>query len=144
MTAGTLYWIRVGDFGATVDQGLFNITITPPVALSFSSPFGVGSVQVNITCGTPNGYYFFVPTVQSQISSPAWFFGLSLPLQEVLDLFNTGPPFRGTFNAAGSLTVGPISNLPSALTIYSVVLNFGTSGYLYPVSLTNVVTYTVP
>jgi hypothetical protein len=142
LNAGTTYFIRVGDFGTTVNQGTFNVTIIPHFTLAFSSP-GPGCVQVNMDCGTPNGNYFFAVTT-FQGTMPGYFFGLDIPFQELVNEFNAGPPFTGMLNAAGSAQLGPICGAPSGLTLNAVALDFGLGGYNIPVEASNVVSFTIP
>jgi hypothetical protein len=140
LVAGQTYFIRVGDFGTTIDQGTFNLTVTSQLSLFISSP-APGCAQVNINCGTPNGNYFFVATAY-QGAFPGYFFGLDIPFQEVVNLFNAGAPWKGTFNGSGNAQIGPVCGLPAGVTVNAVALDFGTNGYSIPQASSNVVTFT--
>src|SRR6185503_6325387 len=59
VTAGQTYLIRAASWAAGA-TGSFTIDIAPGagMALAFSSPFGAGSIQVNMSGGPQNGGYF--------------------------------------------------------------------------------------
>ena len=112
-----------GDDFASSHGVIDSITFTTgqtPCALVFSSPFGPGSVMmVHSPCQASIGRSYFTPVDLTAGAFPAgWFFGLDMPLPELLTLFNVGAPFTGNFDAVGGATTrdwtpsGPLRSEP--------------------------------
>jgi hypothetical protein len=146
LIGGNVYTIRVADYSAaatSVDQGTFYLTITPKFEMAMSSPFGPGSIQIDLTNGPINGNYFLGVTLTQGLFPNGWFFGLDIGLQEVTNLVNLGYPFVGPLGATGGATIGPISGVPNGLTVYAVALGFN-SGLGSPNVVTPAMSYVVP
>jgi hypothetical protein len=126
--AGATYYIRVASWSA-ITVGTFTVTVTPPspgtsgMSLIYSYPFGPGSLQLDICNGPLFGNYFLAVTFNQGAFPSGWFYGLDLFPAELANLINLGAPFLGQLDpSCGAFALGPFSNLPSGLQIYSVVL----------------------
>jgi hypothetical protein len=133
------------DSGSTLDFVLVPILPEPPSCpLVFSSPFGPGSLQMdNAPCAGVAGQIYFTAITLAPGNFPnGWYFGLDIPLPELVNQFVTGYPFVGTLDAAGASTFGPIVGVPSGLQLWAVTAHyspaFATLGSRVPV------TYLVP
>ena len=93
----------------------------------------------------PGGTYFFAATLNPGAFPAGWFFGIDITLQEIVNEVNAGPPFVGTLDALGHVTIGPVCGLPAGLTIYSVGLLFPAgSGLGVPSAATDPRCFAVP
>jgi hypothetical protein len=124
--------------------------LPPPAALVFSSPLGMGSLQVNLSGLNPGGTYFLAVTLNPP---PGWFFGINIGLQELANEINGGFPFTGPLTAdtpclggGGAAQIGPFPGLPSGLTLYAVGLGLagGVTGPVTIGEVTPATSYTVP
>ena len=123
----------------------------PPAALVLSSPFGPGSIQVNLSGLNPGGFFLLAVTLNPP---PGWFFGINIGVQELADEINGGFPFSGplTFDTpclggGGAAQIGPFPGLPSGLVLYMVGLGLAGGGLAGPVTIgevTPATTFTVP
>jgi hypothetical protein len=108
--------------------------------LGFTSPYGMGSIQVNLGGLQINGTYFLAITLAPGVFPNGWFLGLDIDLQGLLFQLSFGPPFLGSTGGCGGATIGPISGAPSGLPVYAVAVGaigpgLGTvTGYTPPVS----------
>jgi hypothetical protein len=144
MVAGQTYYVRVAEYSATsIDQGTFYLTVTPKFELAFTSPFGPGSLQVDLTNGPSNGNYYLPVTLTPGAFPNGWCFGLDIGISEISYQVSLGFPFVGTLNAGGGATIGPIGSVPPGLTIYAVGLGFN-SGLGVPNVSTTPTSYVVP
>lgn len=145
-TAGVQYRIRAAAFSPS-NTGLFpiNVTLGNGLGLVMSSPFGPGSIQVSIAGGLPLGTYFLGVTFFAGAYPNGWLFGVDLPLAELQNLLNVGPPFLGTLGVCGDLTIGPFGGVGSlsGVPIYAVVLVMP-PGSSIPTAHSAPVTYTIP
>ena len=117
--------------------------VTP--ALAFSSPGGVGCLQVNLSGLPAGGTYFIAATLNPP---PGWLYGINISFPELVSQINAGFPFWGplsTGGCAGAAQVGPFCFLPSGLTLYAVGLGLPGVGINSPVTAhTPAVTFTIP
>jgi hypothetical protein len=146
LIGGNTYYIRVAEYSVattSVDQGSFYLTITPKFELAFSSPFGAGSIQIDLTNGPPNGNYYFAVTLAQGLFPNGWIYGLDIGLSDIVSQVNSGYPFVGSLNAGGGTTIGPISGAPNGLTVYAVGLGFN-SGLGTPDVHTQALSYVIP
>jgi hypothetical protein len=142
-------WNGGDDFAAShgaVDAVSFQ-TGTPGCALSFTSPAGPGSVMMdNTPCPSSVGLIYFTPVDATAGTFPTgWFFGIDMPIADLLSLFLVGPPFTGAFDAAGASTTGVIGPIPSisGLTLYAVTTEW-TPGWAGFVQFRLATSYTIP
>lgn len=133
-----------GGFGNTEDYTIITGG-TPNCWLSFSSPFGPGSIQMdNTPCAAVAGAdYINAVTLTPGVFPTGWFFGLDISFGALLSEFNTGYPFTGTLDGAGASSFVIPSGVPSGLQIWAVSAQFapGFGPFLYS---RPAVTYTVP
>jgi hypothetical protein len=128
---------------AAVPDGLI-LSLFPPMLLDFSSPFGPGSIQIDLNAGPPLGTYFMCATLNAGTFPNGFFFGISPSFQEVVSQANGGWPFVSTLDGAGHTTIGPFSGLPTGLAVYAVVLGFDTPLLDFPSARSAAKTYTIP
>lgn len=141
LIGGNPYWIRVAA-GFSGNTSTFNLNISTGFALTFSSPLGPGSLQMDVA-GPPNGAYYAAITLNQGNYPNGWFLGLDIPLLEIVAEVNFGYPFTGGFDACGNaITLGPIAGLPP-LTFYSVLLA-STPGSPIPDQIGQAQSYTIP
>ena len=114
-----------------------------PFTLTFSSPNGPGSIQVNICGGSPNGAYQIFASLVAGAFPNGWLHGLDISFQDVQNQINAAP-FFGGLDSNGAAQIGPTGagSLPSGLTIYSLVFNIPPSSI--PTIHTAVQAYTIP
>jgi hypothetical protein len=96
------------------------ITSSTVPTLTFSSPFGFGSIQADMGNLPPFGNYFFAVTFYAGAYPNGWLYGLDIPLSELSFLINFGYPFFGPADGCGSATIGPAAGLPSGLQLYAM------------------------
>jgi hypothetical protein len=143
LVGGVPVYIRVGSTSATV-AGTFYLNITRIFAVAFSSPFGPGSLQFDISAGPANGTYYLAISLNAGAFPNGWLYGVDIWIQEVLDELATGYPFVGPLNANGDSVFGPIAGIPAGLTIYAVGIGFAGAVVDFPVANTAPKTYTIP
>jgi hypothetical protein len=112
---------------------------------TFTSPFGAGSVMMtNTACPPLANTAFFTAISLSQGAFPnGWWFGVDLPLPQLLNLFTLGPPFTGTLNGVGSSASPAFSGLPPGLTLWAVTTEWS-PGYGAFFHSRPAVVYTIP
>jgi hypothetical protein len=120
------------------------LSLFAPMQLAFTSPFGPGSIQVDIDNGPSSGTYFLCATLNAGNFPNGYFFGIVPSLQEVLNEANGGWPFLAGLDALGHATIGPITGVPNGLTVYAVALGFDSPALDYPHQRSAPKTYTVP
>ena len=108
-------------------------TVTPvgALGLTFSSPLGAGSLQVDITSTLPYGTYFMAITFHAGLYPYGWFAGgLDIPLDELFAEYSAGFPFVGSLDSCGATTIGPFTGLTglSGIPFYSVTLGTPAGG----------------
>jgi hypothetical protein len=106
VSAGELYYVRVaghamGQFGA-FELAILN---TPDYQMIMDQPSGPLSYRVRTLGGTANDRYFWVLSADpanmgAGLGTGGWF-GLHIPLQEVLNQYFFGYPFVGLLDANG-------------------------------------------
>jgi hypothetical protein len=143
LVGGSPVYVRVGSTSAST-TGTFYLTVSRIFTLTFSSPFGPGSIQFNLAGGPQGGSYFLPVSLVAGAFPSGWLFGVDIPIQELLNQLAIGYPFTGPLNAAGDTTFGPIAGVPSGLTIFSVGLGFPGGVIDFPIANTVPITYTVP
>jgi hypothetical protein len=97
-------------------------------ALSFSTPFGPGSIRVQNSGGGAGNAYWTAATLDAGSFPNGWFFGVDISAAEILGEIATGAPFSGTLNASGASTFTIPSGVPPGLHIYAVSLQFANEG----------------
>jgi hypothetical protein len=145
-TAGVQYLIRVASWSPGNPATFFiNFSVGAGLTLAFSSPFGPGSIQIDLADGPPLGTYFLALTFVAGAFPSGWLFGVDLPLAELQGLLNTGAPFVGALGACGQLTIGPFGGVGflSGIPIYAVALGLP-SGSPVPTVHSPPVTHTIP
>jgi hypothetical protein len=151
--SATVGWIKGSNPIGQNTQFSFNtasipdatvLSIFPPMLLTMTSPFGPGSIQIDISNGPGSGTYFFCVTFNAGAFPLGYFFGIEPSIQEIVSQASTGFPFVGPLDPAGAFTLGPIAGAPSGLTIYSVALGFDTAILDVPSLKSAPNVYTIP
>jgi hypothetical protein len=139
--AGGLYYVSVGGKGTTTGPFTLRVDLVPVMTLAFFD-LGPGTLGYHVT-GPPLGTYFTAVSLTAGAFPFGWFYGIDLPLSDIVALYNAGPPFVGLLSVCGQATVGPFGGLPSGLTAYAVALGFA-AGAPLPGYASNPATATVP
>jgi hypothetical protein len=125
-----LFWVTVPtpcdpggvpEFFGNVED--YTVSSGGAFTLTFSSPLGAGSIQMDIANGPGSGGYLAAITLNAGAYPSGWFFGVDIPIAELGAEINLGFPFVGPLDGAGNITVGPFTGLP-AITLYGVALGF--------------------
>lgn len=121
-SAGGIYYVSVG--GKLGGGGSFSLRVdlVPVMTLAFFYS-GPGTIGYYVT-GPPSGSFFTAVAMIPGAFPFGWFYGIDLPLADLVTEFNFGPPFVGSFSPCGLATMGPFGALPPGLTIYAVALGF--------------------
>jgi hypothetical protein len=114
-------------------------------AVTTSSPFGLGSLQLDWTGGFPcfGGTYFLAVTLVPGAYPSGWFYGLDISFPQLGAELAQGFPFLGPLSTTGTATVGPFFGLPSGLQFWAVCLGVPVNGP-FPTAFTPPFTYVVP
>ena len=118
----------------------------PPPALAcsltFSSPLGPGSLQIDIA-GCAGANFITAISFDAGTFPTGWFHGVDIAppalLAEITPLW-ANIPFTGLLSG-GSFTFGPIAGVPSGLQIYAVTVTFTPPWYA---DSSAPVTYVIP
>jgi hypothetical protein len=121
-SAGGLYYVSVGGKLTTTGPFTLRVDLVPVMTLSFFNS-GSGTIGYHVG-GPPLGTYFMAATLTAGSFPFGWFYGIDLPLADIVSLYNTGAPFVGSLSMCGQATVGPFFGLPTGLTVYGVALGF--------------------
>jgi hypothetical protein len=143
LTAGVPIWIRVASYAST-GTGNFNLNINQVYAVAWSSPFGPGSVQFNLSGGPQNGTFFHAITLAPGAYPNGWFYGIDLTFPEIINEISLGFPFVGGLDGCGGAQFGPISGVPAGLTVYSVAVASPGAALSLPTHHSAAVTYVIP
>jgi hypothetical protein len=127
-TAGGLYYVSVGGKLTTTGPFTLRVDLVPVTTLSFFN-VGPGTLGYHVT-GPSLGTYFTAVSLTAGAFPFGWFYGIDLPLADIVLEFNAGSPFVGTLSLCGHATVGPFGGLPSGLTAYAVSLGFAVGSQL--------------
>jgi hypothetical protein len=124
---GQTYLLRLGGFNAA--SGSTSLIVSAPFQASFLTP-SPGELSLCVGSGTPFAPCFVAITAFQGDFPSGSFFGLDIPLTDVLTQLLAGPPFVSLLDGTGSVLHGPFNNLPSGLTLYGVALDdFATPGF---------------
>jgi hypothetical protein len=144
-----------GPYGPCPTSSMFGFgeiedytVLTPGVApchLAFSSPFGPGSIQMDNTPCAPVAFadYINAITLAAGTYPNGWFFGLDIGWNQLVGEFQSGYPFSGTLDAAGSSTFLLPGGAPSGLQLWAVSVQFA-PGFGQFLLARPPVTYTIP
>jgi hypothetical protein len=121
------FWLALGGYQGL--NGSFVVRFAPANLMNLYFPSnGPGTLGFAISAGPPaGGAYLAVFTANQGAFPNGWFFGLDIPLQELIALMNAGPPFQGPLSVGpcgGAMMAGPFSGLPSGATFYGVAAGF--------------------
>jgi hypothetical protein len=108
---------------------------------SWSSPFGPGSIQYNVCGGSPFGTYQLLATLNQGAFPAGWLYGIDITYPELTSELGAAP-FLGALDGTGSAQIGPLSGLPSGLTVYALTFNIPPGSV--PTVHTDAEAYTVP
>lgn len=144
-------WNGVDNVAAShgaIDNVCFVGCVPPPppnCILFFDSPGGPGSIRMqNTMCPALAGADYLVAITLNQGAYPnGWFYGVDIPFSELVNEYNAGFPFKGTLDAVGASTFGPIGGAPSGLTIYAVTAQFAPGFGVFLTNRTRTA-YTIP
>lgn len=121
-TAGAAYAVSVG--GKNGAFGSFTLAVSQIVVTTLAFfDAGPGSLGYYVT-GPPGGVYFVGMTIAPGAFPFGWFYGLDIPLSDLVAQSAFGPPFTGAFSPCGTATFGPLFGVPSGLTVHAVALGF--------------------
>jgi len=132
--------------GSAPDGTCLTIAKGGPFTATWSSPLGVGSVQLDICNGPPGGSYVLPLTFYAGNFPNGWLNGLAIPIDELNNELGTGFPFVGIslLNGSGAFTLGPFqAGFLSGLTFYSLVYAIP-SGSPVPSAHTPATSYSIP
>jgi len=138
--AGGVYYVSVGGKLTTTGAFTLRVDLVPVMTLNFFHA-GPGTVGYHVS-GPPLGTYFTAVSLTPGAFPFGWFYGIDLPLADIVAEYNAGPPFVGVLSLCGQDTVGPFGGLPSGLTVYAVSLGFAVGSQL-PNFASNPATFTV-
>ncbi|HYC77733.1 MAG TPA: choice-of-anchor X domain-containing protein [Planctomycetota bacterium] len=125
-SAGGLYFIRVAAKTAGT-FGTFNVNVsTGAYTFAFSSPLGAGSIQANVSNGTPFGAYIMALTLAPGVFPNGWLGGLDIPFGDFIAQATAGFPFTGGLDACGGAQIGPFPGLPSGLQLWGTSIDMPT------------------
>jgi hypothetical protein len=149
--ANALRWGTMDNFwfdataSAEVSETLDPFKPPPPCSLQLTSPLGPGSLLVeNTACANAAGQSYFMVATTHQGSYPSgWWFGVDISFADLQGQFYTGYPFTGLLDGAGASSYGPVTGLPSGVTLYAVSLNC-TPGFGLVTSVRTSISYTIP
>jgi trimeric autotransporter adhesin len=139
VVGGTSYMIRVGNFSTTTVGDVF-LTLTYKFSFSMTKPTAT-DVEIKDFAGTPGNIFLNAITLSQGAFPNGWFYGVDIPISELILEANFGPPFFGVLDANGafSITYGGIPFL--GITFYTVAVEFSVGGIF--VQKTDAVAYTI-
>jgi GEVED domain len=143
LTAGVPIWIRVASYSST-STGIFNLNVNQDFIATWSSPFGPGSLQFNLSGGPLGGAYFHAIVLTPGAFPNGWLYGIDITFPEIVNELTIGYPFVGVLNPCGATQFGPIFAVPPGLTIYSVGIGSPGPTLTLPTATTAPVSYTTP
>jgi hypothetical protein len=120
--AGGLYYVAVGGKGTTTGAFTLKVDLVTVMTLSFFD-LGPGTLGYHVS-GPALGTYFMAASLTAGAFPFGWFYGIDLPLADIVTEYNAGPPFVGSLSLCGQATFGPVGGLPPGLTVYAVALGF--------------------
>jgi hypothetical protein len=125
--AGQTYYLRLGGWFS--NTGSTSLIVSAPFHAGFATP-SPGELSLCVDSGTPFAPCFVAITAFQGNFPNGQFFGIDIPLTDVLTQLLAGPPFVSLLDGAGDVLHGPFTGLPSGLTLYGVALeNFATTAY---------------
>jgi hypothetical protein len=125
----------------SIPDGTSLVVSKSAFGLAYSSPFGAGSIQINICGGSPNGQYQLLATLNAGVFPLGWLYGIDITIPELQSQIGNFP-FLGPLDGSGAFQLGPFGGLPSGLTIYSLVFNIPPASV--PTIHTPAQAYTIP
>jgi hypothetical protein len=140
-SAGGVHYVSVGGKLGVTGAFTLRVDLVPVMSLAFFN-LGPGTLGYHVT-GPPLGSFFTAATLVPGAFPFGWFYGVDVPLSEIVSQYNAGPPFVGVLSACGLATVGPAGGLPPGLTIYAVTLGFAL-GASFPTQASNPTVGVVP
>jgi hypothetical protein len=118
----------------------------PTASLTFSSPSGLGCVQINMGGLPAGGTYFFAVSLDT--STGGWLYGVNISIPDLVNQITFGYPFWGPIpvgGCGGNVQLGEFCGLPSGLSVRAVALGLPGVGLNGPITAnTPAVTYTIP
>jgi hypothetical protein len=129
VTSGSTYRIRVGNVNAaTFGQYAINLSYRFSLGLAYVAQTSVASV-VDVG-GTPGNFVLNALTTNHGAYPNGYFYGVDVPIGELVLLALSGPPFVASLDGAGrySYTVGGVP--PLGVVLYGVAVE-STPGGLY-------------
>jgi len=119
--------MSVGDTELVEYGQLLAMYVDPQLGRTFdlwyTSPTGPGSLRMHRRFGAPNGFAFTAVALAPGNFPNGAFFGVDLPLLDLVAQALYGPPFLDPLDATGASLSAIYQPLPSGLTLYSVALD---------------------
>lgn len=112
--------------------------------LVFSSPSGLGCLQVNLSGMPSNGSYFLALTSFGGAFPNGWFFGIDISFIDLISQITFGFPFSGPANNCGAAQLGQFCGLPSGIPLFSVALGIPGPVLGPPTVVTPPASYVIP
>jgi hypothetical protein len=134
---------------ASIYAGLvLTMIANPPYSLTATSPGGAGDLQLDFSNGPcAGGTYFMAVTLVGGLYPNGWFYGLDVPISELVGLYSLGFPFVGPLPiGGGTFSLGPFGAgaLPSGFQFWAVAVGWATGGNGSPTTATPAITYVIP
>lgn len=120
-TGGTCYYDDVSV--------LPNVAVLPATwTLVIDQPLGTAMLRCLNFGGTAGNLYLNAMTQVAGSYPFGWFFGVAIPIMDLVAEINFGPPFFGTLDACGEATNIVPGPIPSGITAYIVAVEFTPGG----------------
>jgi hypothetical protein len=147
--AGTTYLIRVATFDPNAGPSAITMHVIlggpAGMALGLNSPFGAGSLQIDIGGAPPLGSYFLAITANAGLFPNGWLYGVDMPMADLGIQIVAGWPFSATLSACGDYRIGPFAGVHvlSGIPLYAVAFGFAPGAFVHSMH-TAPATHTIP
>ncbi len=127
VTLGTTYLIRVGNFSATTfGQFTINLSYKFSLALAYDGPSL--TVSINDVAGTPGNLVLNALTLNQGAYPNGYFYGVDIPVFEIVGLVLSGSPFLTFLDGAGRFNFSAGGVPPLGVTFYGVAVEYNFAG----------------
>jgi hypothetical protein len=128
--AGTLYYIRIGTTGTSTSIGWINLEYEFSLSIT-KTPVGPGLASLTLAdvAGNPNELVVNALTLVPGAYPNGWFYGVDVPVFELLNYGALGAPFFMVLDGSGAASyVVPLVPDPLGFNLYGVAVSFSLSG----------------